>query len=378
MRVLCVVSEQPGHLDFGGMGYLRVAEQLRSRGHDIRWIVNGDQAKRIQAEQFQAIEDINITDLHLNRLIEHLAKGTPLANTIQTIEHLANTCSRLTPDIVLCDRVLSFAPLALEQTGAPYVSMGTPGGEWRVTRNGVIPATTPISQYLVIGEEIRRRLAFPIGTLPSAWVNSPWLNICFVGRSYGDISHTRLSSASFVRHFAAVPPECRTPHVGCSFGNTGDPRSLLNVLQILANERAVTLDVFMGRRREVRDLIDGRFTGELVRLHEWVDFNDFLPKLTLLLFLGGISTLWDCVNYCVPMAIVPGGSGDQYYNSRAVHTLGLGVAVDGSLLDQSLVLKLAKSVQGELLSPYFDHFRSPSNYTDTLDTVCERLEALPL
>ena len=34
MNILCILSHNPGHIDFGGMGFLRLAEQLKSNGQN--------------------------------------------------------------------------------------------------------------------------------------------------------------------------------------------------------------------------------------------------------------------------------------------------------------------------------------------------------
>ena len=37
MKYLCVVSGSPGHIDFGGLGFVKLAQHLQMRGHKVEW-----------------------------------------------------------------------------------------------------------------------------------------------------------------------------------------------------------------------------------------------------------------------------------------------------------------------------------------------------
>src|SRR5262245_557413 len=130
MKALCLVSSLPGHMDFGGMGYLKLAKTLRDRGHEIVWVTTGEQVDRIRANGFQCVNCETLEKLHFRRILDCLRDGTILETIVEGIADLQALLIANSPSVVLSDRVLACVALPLEELKVPYVSVGTPGGSW--------------------------------------------------------------------------------------------------------------------------------------------------------------------------------------------------------------------------------------------------------
>jgi len=360
------------------MGYLRFAERLRDLGHNVTWITTGVVAERVRAAQFSVNDFPGIGDLSLPQLRRCLTESEIAEGILRSLADLLNHLADI-PDAVLCDRALTFAPLALGQMHSPYIAIGTPGGTWRCAHSGVTPWIAPVTQYQTVGEAVKRRLGWRRGELSSAWVDSPWLNVAFVGRSFFQPDSIDDARSAMVRHYSDIGAAYGY-RIGISFGTTGDCSVLLKVLErlVTSTDLGPYFDVFTGNRNELRERIAQTPACKHVSVHGWVRFADFFPKLALLIFFGGIGTLWECVNHWLPMAVIPGSYGDQDHNGHAVETLGLGltISVTAANSSTSFMNRLAGMRNSEAFRPAFEEFRAKMNSTDTMDSLCERLENL--
>ena len=80
IKVLFLVSSAYGHMDFGGLGFLRLSQKLEVEGHSCIWITCGDQVARLRGHGCQVEEESLLNQLSLMQMrqIEDLEKNPAL------------------------------------------------------------------------------------------------------------------------------------------------------------------------------------------------------------------------------------------------------------------------------------------------------------
>jgi len=76
--------------------------------------------------------------------------------------------------------------------------------------------------------------------------------------------------------------------------------------------------VLVGKRKRLYKELKYQAHGSELRLHQWVDLADYVPKLSKLTFFRAIGTTWHCLNHSISMLVVPGLIGDQFINGEAI------------------------------------------------------------
>lgn len=361
------------------MGFIKLAKQLMARGHEVTWISSQQQVERLRSFGFSAEHQPVIGALNLNYFIPANTIDSSRQNYLWLIQQIrlfhALMASRK-PALILFDRLLTYAAMAAEELGIPYVGVGTPGGYWGKDQNGTYPGDAPVEEYRQWGETIKNDLGWNKARLDSFWVNSPLFNISFIGRDFYKVP-AGIPSAQ-VHHFADLPVPSDGTRFGVSFGNEGVEAILKLFLECLFRHDWVRdpLDIFLGNKKHLLQELQPKYPSEHIQFHEWVDFSEHFPELKSLTFFGGIGTIWHCIDNGLPMLIVPGLIGDQLYNARTVSRLGLGECFQ------------MKDNKCESLRPVLDRLddtsgyrekiaalRSINNYSDTMETVCEKLES---
>jgi hypothetical protein len=374
VKILCLVSNNLGHLDFGGNGYLRVAGCLARRGHRVQWVSTGGTADRLRSLGQTVFDFSGLRPIILQRdsRLEEVNLGA-VADNLSALRQLLQSSK---PDVCLIDRNLSTAAMLTGSLYIPYASVGTPGGYWGRDSDGVIRLDSPDPRYVELGRRISHLVPGISNGMDSFWQSSPYLNIVFVGRSYypmaGDSSVT-----SFVNLFGpSVAPGPRR-RLAVAFGNTGDSHLLLNFLTEIRQGQwfpAEDIDLLIGGRTGlIEEIPAGKYT-----VHHWVDYDDYFPRYRAIAFFGGIGTLWHAIDKQVPMLVVPGGAGDQRLNAERVVGLGLGCAWRANGDNGQSVSESLSEVLTADYSAAFATFRDPGNYSDTLESLAVRLENLGL
>jgi hypothetical protein len=383
MNVLCVLSSFPGHIDFGGMGFLRLAETLKRGGHTVHWVAPPSQGGLLKGGGFHVI-DMPYTDaLRLDPFISmiHIRRHpNDFEKCLSVLQSFRREVESIGPDLVLIDRLLPLGHLAIEQLQIPCVSVGSPGGYWVRGSSGVYSTDNPIQEYIEVGDAIKRRLNWAYGSVTSLWAFSQYLNVCFLGRTFYDLNYSHVQETVFVNHFNASSPSVPRESFGVSFGNSGDPTLLITVIEVLtgANSHKSKVDVFVGMRGDVQSVLEMRF-GTSIRLHRWVNFSDYFPALKGLAFLGGVGTLWECVNQNLPMLVAASCTGDQMRNGVAVERLGMGELITSEGASSRAVIqeKIHHLLSTDTSYRKIMEFKKANNYTATMELLSERLGNLP-
>lgn len=363
-----MVSDNLGHLDFGGSGYLQTAKNIRDRGHEVSWISGPKLANRLKQEAFDvSIREYLITVPQPDALSEQrIQKIAVLLNEIR--EEILD----LNPDICLVDRNLGVVGWVINSIGIPFVCMGTPGGYWGRDENGVVPSNCPIHEYEVLSEKVRILCPWLKGKLNSWWQPSPYLNAVFVGRSFYE-NATIEEPAAYVDVSNSQPNFDLRENCGVCFGNTGDPNVMINFLNKLRRYEWFPFEnvhIYIGGRPELRDVVCREF--ENATIHSWISYDEAFKTLRSVVCYGGIGTLWHCINHRIPALVLPGKAGDQYYNSKRFEQLGLGATCFYPFNDVALEEAFRHVVCGSH-EKQFEAYRKRSNFTDDYNSFVERI-----
>jgi len=349
---------------------LRLAQELRHRGHDVTWI-GGDVTSQALRRRGEAVElSVEIEKVMLAHLLRVDSRPEWVASCgVLSQLHAALESSR--PECLLVDRVLAMVVPIAESLGIPFAVIGSPGGNW--TRSAAGMWATP----QLVEADLTQRLTTDIdwfgSEVSSEWAASPGLNVAFLGRSFY-AEETVDSSSAFVNLFS--PPGTGDPrHEGrlaFAFGQTGVLKVLQSVLDRVVAEGTFPLeriDVLLGGRPGfVEDFRRYRELG--VAVHSWQDYRRAFADFSALVTFGGIGTLWHAIDQSVPALVVPGGAGDQMFNANAIERCGLGLQYDS---EAPVPLS---SLFGEERAGAFERFKDDANFTDDLTSACDRIESL--
>lgn len=382
MRVVCAVSTARGHLDFGGMGYINLARALLERGHAVEWISCGSQVGRLRERSFTAHDKATAPALLVQPFVpaDQLDAYPELhAKRIGGLMSLAVDLAALKPHVLIFDRLLAYGPMLAERLGIPYACIGTPGGYWTHDGTNVQPGAGPVSAYRDVEERLRTELHWPGSSQASFWAHSPTLNISFTGISFYGPGHAAAGCTAFVNNFTDPPIRTDGGRVGISFGNTGASAVLGFFIQCVMDNALVLdpIDVFCGNQSDLYAALEAAFPRRNLHVHKWVDFANYFRRLKYLVFFGGLSTIWQALDHHLPMLVVPGLAGDQTLNAQRVSALGLGSSLflnrnDCALVDSAIQNMSHRARYLDGISAY----RKAGNFTDTIQSTCDRIEAL--
>jgi len=363
---------------------VKLAQELQDREHDISWISLGEQVDRLQKAGFDVenqpaisglcvLPFIKVNDIALK---QSLHKGR-----IDSIAHIKSLIENRQPDVLLVDRLLTYMAIIAAELDIPYVAIGTSGGPWSFEIHNqdihVAPGSAPKSVYRDYAQHIKKDLGWTQGDIDSFWLDSPHLNINFINKQFYGISNSQEKMLASVFHHRNNPPEKAGQYLGVSFGNQGQQKPLLDFLicAIAGKTLKLPIDVFVGNNKQIYEILKQKYSCDEITIHRWVDFSDYFDRLSCLVFLGGIGTIWECIEHGTPMLIVPGNMGDQRFNAERIQSLGIGkhihandITIDGV----NLILEHCNSrdeYRNNLLS-----IRTLDNYTDTMSSVCNRIE----
>lgn len=383
VKVLFVASGQVGHIDFGGGGFVHLDKAFRDQGHETSWFSFGDQVTRLRelgcsAADLPDIARINL--LPITRPEEVAVFSTLHERRITALRRFLTQVKAHRPDLMVIDRLLVGAGLAADQLEIPYVAVGTPGGHWRFDVDkdlghvNVHPAPGPVESYQAYGEVLKRDVSWSQGELDSGWLRSPYCNLHFMGASfYGHIDDS--GSANIFNHKERAAPGTR---IGFSFGNQGNTGRLKQLAEHVITETSAGagISIFAGANEELRAHFAQLSHTRDVRVYPWIDFATVIPELACLAFLGGVGSIWHCIERGIPMVAAPGHIGDQLENARRISATGIGL----HLAETSPAAALPAMLQQIIIERPYDRglaeFRAQENYSDTMESFAERAARL--
>ncbi|MEM9496076.1 MAG: hypothetical protein AAGA09_08735 [Pseudomonadota bacterium] len=387
MRVLCAASGEVGHMDFGGGGFVALARSLAERGAALKWLSFGEQVARLKKAGFDAERSAGLQQLALRPFSPADASAPPSGARLAGLQSALDDCRAWAPDVVLFDRLLAFGGLIAAELQRPFVTIGAPGGPWRfeeITKPqkgvNVRPETAPIETYQAYGERVRHALSWRDSDhAVSGWLCSPYLNVHFLPHDfYGDVTAETCASV-YHREPKDTASTVERASLGVSFGNQGGADALKRFLEIVIDKALAPtpIQVFAGRRDDIAKALRAAYSSDQATVHGWVDFGEHFPRLHTLAFLGGVGAIWRCIEQRVAMLVVPGLIGDQLYNGKRIEALGLGACLSPeTLTDQSVASALETCARAATVQSRLHEVAEADRYTDTLISVCARIEAL--
>jgi hypothetical protein len=367
-------------MDFGGLGFLRLSQKIEAAGHSSVWITYGDQVARLRGHgcDVEQAGDLNRLRLMPMPHIDDIAKN-PAGHDgrVASLRRVMERIAQHRPDMVFIDRLLVGAGLAVAQLDLPYAAMGTPGGYWRFFPDpaqghlNIHPWPEPVQEYHNLGERLKDELGWQKGGLDSGWLRSPYLNVQFLPtRFYAHVNDP--ASISIHNHTApALAPSVR--RIGVSFGNQGCTEHLLRLTEaLIANiPEGNGVSLFLGNHPDLHAHFHSVSRGKDVELHQWIEFNTVMPGLSSFLFLGGVGTIWHCLQNGVPMIVAPGFIGDQLENARRIAALGLGAHMAEDQPCEDIAAIVQRVTMDADIRNRLAEAREPASFSHTMDSFFE-------
>ena len=332
MARFCFVSfAHPGHCDFGGMSFVRTAQELMRRGHEVRWVLSRPWLMHHYARVCELLKGLripveNIGDLHLtvNSRKEDLRRSTRTFSRYLTSEQY---------DCVVVDRLCVGAAFAAHGSCTLWAVVGTDGREWSHKRlrstlyRAVLPLPVISPKIDMLANDLRRE-DFPTPSNNSDWATSPFLNISFFPRAYYNDGHQVLLPTH--THFVGSGParEALTTRnqLLITFGNSFNPilrRQLVEIMLPVIRTRLIPTVVLTGEETVATEL--GGMFKELshVKVKTWVPYDEAYRGVRVAMGHGGTSHLWYGMREGTPLLAVP-FMGDQLYGGCQLEQLNIG------------------------------------------------------
>lgn len=357
MKVICLLSCGPGHLDFGGMGYLNLAKGLQQRGHTVLFFSVAFQCQKLQQLGFNTAVIPYLDNLWmLEEGFNTELLGDNFINSLKTIELLIK---KENPGLVLVDSLLALGSGLLETLGIPFVSIGSPGGNWKKNVHDIIEGTS-LHNVNGLTQWLRERLHWPLKGL-SAYCNSPFHNITFIGNSFYENLEDNNTSVNLFTTVSSAPKSRVAISLGSgTYHQSNFVSALSNTLKKFPDSQL--FDVY-GYEYYIasflKDLPDD--LTNRIRVRGFVPFATALLDVKTLLFPGGIGTTWLCIQYGVMPLVISGGVHDQNYNAAQLKRLGLG--------DTGQLIQYSPACQSTLTS-----LKNEMTFDETLPSMLDKLE----
>jgi hypothetical protein len=331
----CFVSfAQPGHCDFGGMSYVRTAQELMRRGHRVRWVLSHHWRGYRYARVCSLLEGFGIPVEDLGPL--YLTIDHRKEDMRPNARNFARYITSEKYDCVVLDRLCIGAAFATHAAGIPWAVVGTDGREWShqkrrfMLNSAVLPGPYAYSHIDKVANDLCTD-DFPKPSTSSYWATSPFLNISFFPKAYyHDEHHAALPDhAHFLGSGPAREPLLERKQLLVTFGNSFDPilrRQLVSILLPFIRNRSIPTLMLTGEEDLAKSL-RGVYKGlSHVAVEAWVPYDEAYRDAHVAVGHGGTSHIWYGMREGTPILAVP-FVGDQLYGGLQLERLNVGRAV---------------------------------------------------
>lgn len=372
-----------GHLDWGG--FLKTAQALHQRGHQVRWLSEPPIAAAVTAAgiAFHPLKrtgwlwppppapDLStLTPAQAVMLRYQRALDTWMSEELvgEAVTGLLDTAADIgRPDLIVTDPFLTAAALAAEALNIPLAVCGWPA-QRELNDDFLFPVQKTLGD--VSRERITRLSArfglkasnFSTGPTPS--IISPHVHISyFSAHWYQADANNILPQTLFVGGQPtapqAAPPEWLSaipadqPVAVITLGSvfTGDLGFFAWAAQAAA--RTGYIPVVVIGRNPIAPEKKAELKAALppnTRLLSWIPFDQVLPRTRLIVHHGGMGTTHAAVIHAIPQMAVPHAA-DQRGNARRIAQAKVGFNLsahevrNGALLDGAKALTADQNVQ---------------------------------
>ena len=239
MASFCFVSFlQPGHMDFGGHSFVRLAQELVERGHNVTWVFSYSDKKDFSKHAQTLLNEANINYDTINRF--YLTIHNHQRDIMDSADELRHLIKARAYDCLVIDRLCVGAAFAAAWAGIPWATIGTDGREWSfVKKNGSNALLLPIpkdADYFSPDKKHKSPDDLHLSAR-SYWATSAYLNLSFFPRSYySESGYADIPSHS---HFLGAGPDnnrnTKRDTVLITLGNTFNDVPLINIESIDVN-----------------------------------------------------------------------------------------------------------------------------------------------
>lgn len=344
-RIWCISAPLPGHLDWGG--FLRTAQALQARGHDVLWASQAGIAPLVEGIPFAAIPEtgwlwppppppdftkmnpVEAMFLRYRRALDTWLNEELIPPAVDAL--LALAAERGTPDLILTDPFLSASALAAEKLGVPMVVIGWPAGQPLDENHlyAVQADLSKISQERVSALCERYGLQginFSTGAAPS--VQSQHLHISYFSRYWHQADPDFLPQTQFVggvlrsprlplpEWVTQLPETPRAAFITLGSAFTGDLGFLSWAAQAAARLKLIPIVVLGGNPEpEKKDQLKAALPPG-TRLLAWVDYDQVLPRCAVIIHHGGMGTTHRAILQGIPQVVVPHAADQRVQGQR--------------------------------------------------------------
>lgn len=390
-RIWCISAPLYSHTDWGG--FLKTAQALKRRGHDISWVSGAAIAGAVRDLSFLTLEETgwlwpppplpDITTIkpqeavmvRYRRALDTWLDEDKVAAGIRGLLALAEHHGA--PDLILTDPFLSASAIAAEVLAIPMVVCG-----WPALRELDETLLYPVQK--VLADDSRQRVDrlcqvfgvtgenFSSGSTPS--ILSPHLHLSyFCDTWYQADTHNLLGQNEFVGGqpdsapipdwLAAIPVDVPLAVVTLGTTFTGDLGFYAWAAQAAA--RCGLLPVVAIGNNPIapeakQDLIKALPRG--TRLVNYVPFDAVLPRAKIMIHHGGMGSTHRAVVHGIPQIVVPHAADQRGQARRAsqalvglnltAHDVRHGKLLEGTkaLISDQRVLQNAQNLAAEMAS----------------------------
>ncbi len=353
--IWCISAPLPGHLDWGG--FLRTAQALQARGHNVLWVSQGGIAPLVEGAgipfaeiaetgwlwpppptpDFTQMNPVQAMFLRYRRALDTWLSEDLIPPAVDALLTLAQ--ERGTPDMILTDPFLSASALAAEKLGVPLVVIGWPAGQpLDETHLYAVQADlSKISQERVAALCQRYALQgsnFSTGAAPS--VQSEHLHISYFSRYWHQADPDFLPQTQFVggiqrpsdsplpEWVADLPEKPRAALITLGSAFTGDLGFLSWAAQSAARLGLIPVVVLGGAVEPDRKAQLKAALPAGTRLLAWVDYDQVFPRCAVIIHHGGMGTTHRAILQGIPQVVVPHAA-DQRVQGRRVAQAKIGL-----------------------------------------------------
>lgn len=367
------------HTDWGG--FLKTAQALIARGHEVTWVSEGALAGVLAkadvpfapvrctgwlwppppAPDLTTLPPQEAVMLRYRRALDTWLSENLVTDAVEALTELA--ADLRPPDLIVTDPFLTAAALAAERLGVPLAVCG-----WIAQRELNEEHLFPVQKSL--GAESQARLMrlcarfglqgvnFAGGITPS--ILSPHLHISYFNRRWYQAEEAYiLPQTLFVGGIPAVPsdeppawlreipPQAPLALITLGTTFTGDLGFFSWAAQAAA--RAGLLPIVVIGWNPVPPDEKVRLKAALpkgTRLLNWVDFDHLLPRARVIVHHGGMGTTHAAVVHGVPQVAVPHAA-DQRGNARRIAQAKVGLSLTAHDVKQGLLFDAVRAVSAD-------------------------------
>ncbi|MCC6805062.1 MAG: glycosyltransferase family 1 protein [Anaerolineae bacterium] len=364
------------HLDWGG--YLKTAQALIRRGHEVTWVsentlggalaaagvpfapirVTGWLWPPPPAPDLTTIPPQEAVMLRYRRALDTWLSEDLVGDAVQALIDLADEIG--TPDAIVTDPFLTAAALAAEALDIPLAVCG-----WVAQKELNEDFLFPVQKSL--GDESRGRIerlcarfglrGVNIAPGPTPSILSPHLHVSYFSPSWYEADSANLLPQTLFVGGAPTPPSGNPPDwltgiptvapialitLGTTF--TGDHGFFSWAAQAAARAGFVPLVVVGWNPIEPEE--KGRLIAALppgTRLLNFVPFDHVLPRTKLMIHHGGMGTTHAALIHAIPQIVVPHAA-DQRGQARRVAQAKVGLNLTAHDVKQGMLLEGVKAI----------------------------------